>query len=203
VIRVAVPDLEQIARLYLVALERAGARDPIWMRNYDWIMLELYDQTVRERSGGEMIDYLQEDPLPNEEFLVKRNGSEVLGILAQIRSSRVGSVSAKRPSLPERARYRLGSFFQRSQGFLMRKVLGEKDYKSLQVGRFRRGGEVHKWMYDRYSLARALAQAGFEKTTVASASNSRIPKWTQFNLDTEPDGTVYKPDSLYMEAIRP
>jgi hypothetical protein len=166
-------------------------------------MLELYDQTVRERSGGAMIDYLREDPLANEEFLVKRNGSEVLGIIAQIRSSQVDSVSARRSSLPERASSRFGSLFQRSHGFLVRKLLGEKDYESLQVGRFRRGGEIHKWMYDRYSLARALAQAGFDKITVASASNSRIPKWTQFNLDTEPDETVYKPDSLYMEAIRP
>jgi hypothetical protein len=28
-------------------------------------------------------------------------------------------------------------------------------------------------------------------------------KWSQFNLDTEPDGIVYKPDSLYLEVIKP
>ena len=35
------------------------------------------------------------------------------------------------------------------------------------------------------------------------ASESLIPGWTKFNLDTEADGTVYKPDSMYMEAVKP
>ena len=31
---------------------------------------------------------------------------------------------------------------------------------------------------------------------------SQIPDWTAFSLDTEPDGTIYKPDSFYMEGVR-
>jgi hypothetical protein len=58
-------------------------------------------------------------------------------------------------------------------------------------------------MYDRYSLARLILAAGFEKPIKQNAISSRIPEWSSFNLDTLPDGTVIKPDSLFMEANRP
>src|ERR1700733_6443031 len=61
-IRVVVPDLERIAQLYLQGLDRALAGDVQWMQNYNWMMLELYDQTVREKSGGDMVDYLRQNP---------------------------------------------------------------------------------------------------------------------------------------------
>jgi hypothetical protein len=71
-----------------------------------------------------------------------------------------------------------------------------------QTVRERSGGEVHLWMYDRHSLARALRGAGFRDPRVVGAAESRIPGWAGFHLDTEPDGSVYKPDSLYMEASK-
>ena len=70
------------------------------------------------------------------------------------------------------------------------------------AGRFRRGGEVHLWMYDRHSLARALRRAGFRDPRVVGAAESRIHGWADYHLDTEPDGTTYKPDSLFMEAVK-
>jgi len=41
-----------------------------------------------------------------------------------------------------------------------------------------------------------------ENITQRLSAESYIPDWASFNLDTEPDGTVYKPDSLYIEAIK-
>jgi hypothetical protein len=58
-------------------------------------------------------------------------------------------------------------------------------------------------MYDRYSLKRLLEESGFVDIKQYAANESSIPYWTSFNLDTEPDGTVYKPDSFYMEAVKP
>lgn len=71
VIRIVVPDLEQIIRLYLLFLESAISNDSDSMKNYDWMMLELYDQAVRERSGGTMLDYLSQNPLLNEQFIIE------------------------------------------------------------------------------------------------------------------------------------
>jgi hypothetical protein len=38
---------------------------------------------------------------------------------------------------------------------------------------------------------------------VVTATLSRIPGWTSYELDSEPDGQPLKPDSLYVEAMKP
>jgi len=67
VLRVVVPDLEQIARTYLTALEQASCSQE-WAANYEWIVLEMYDQTVRTQSGG-VAAYLFKKHLVNENLL--------------------------------------------------------------------------------------------------------------------------------------
>jgi SAM-dependent methyltransferase len=66
-----------------------------------------------------------------------------------------------------------------------------------------RAGELHRWMYDRHTLADVLLRVGFEDPREERADTGRIAAWASFGLDTEPDGSVYKPESLFMEAVRP
>src|SRR5687767_1836788 len=75
-IRVVVPDLETIARLYLSSLEAALTGDPKAAAAYDWIVLELLDQMVRTQSGGEMLSYWQQKPMPAQDFVLERMGEE-------------------------------------------------------------------------------------------------------------------------------
>jgi hypothetical protein len=58
-------------------------------------------------------------------------------------------------------------------------------------------------MYDRYSLGKLLMAAGFQSPSRHTAVSSSLPDWSRFNLDALDDGTPFKPDSLYMEAIKP
>jgi hypothetical protein len=58
-------------------------------------------------------------------------------------------------------------------------------------------------MYDRYSLGKLLKKAGFTNPQQVGPSESRIPNWANFNLDTDANGRIYKADSMYMEAIKP
>jgi SAM-dependent methyltransferase len=64
------------------------------------------------------------------------------------------------------------------------------------------GGERHWWMYDQFSLGELLASAGFGGIRRTSAEESSIEGWPAFSLDAERDGTVRKPESLYMEAVK-
>jgi len=75
IVRIGVPDLEKICQIYLSRLENALKGDESAAHDYDWIMMELFDQSVREKSGGEMIAYLRENPLPNESFVFERIGA--------------------------------------------------------------------------------------------------------------------------------
>jgi SAM-dependent methyltransferase len=63
-------------------------------------------------------------------------------------------------------------------------------------------GQLHRWMYDRHSLARRLIEAGLRDPVVRSATGSAVDGWTAWQLDTNEDGSVYKPESLYMEAVK-
>ena len=76
-----------------------------------------------------------------------------------------------------------------------------KDYQAYQTGVFRSQGEIHQWMYDRYSLKRMLEQVGFKDVQIKAAFVSQINDWEKYNLDGS-NGIVRKPDSLFVEAIK-
>lgn len=202
IIRVGVPDLERLCRIYLQKLEAALAGDESAAHDYNWIMLELYDQTVREQSGGGMLDYLRQHPLPNETFVYERIGEEGRQLVKTLHQQ----ASHSRRSFPAflgRLRRGLRSLPGLAKRRIPQWMLGEDDKRALEIGRFRLSGEVHQWMYDRYSLARLLGLAGFHDPQLQAASTSRIPNWTSFYLDTLPDGQALKPDLFFMEAIKP
>jgi SAM-dependent methyltransferase len=203
IVRVVVPDLESIAKAYLQALDKAAGGEESWQQNYEWLMIELYDQAVRDTPGGEMGSYLRAEKIPNLDFVLERGGIEVLDIMKAARQEAQAEGGAGRSGL----RRMLGRLYWglRRAGFgreaLVHLLLG-RDYDALRMGRFRRSGEPHLWMYDRYSLPRTLRRAGFQNPQLLNPTDSQIPNWVEFNLDTEPDGTVYKPHSLYAEALK-
>lgn len=204
VLRIAVPDMEQIIRSYIFTLEQALEGSKKAAHNYNWLLIELFDQMVRNRSGGEMADYLQQENIPNEQFILKRLGTEANNLI-QFSSQQRLSPPLSEPYFIRI--FKLTNQFLRYPNLLrdslLKRCISKKDYQALQIGRFRQSGEVHQWMYDRYSLALKLEECGFEQIIQRSATESYIPHWNTYNLDTEPDGSIYKPDSLYIEAIKP
>jgi predicted SAM-dependent methyltransferase len=195
IVRVGVPDLEKICRTYLEKLEGALMGDKQAASDYDWIMLEMFDQAVRERSGGEMLRYLSHRQLPNEPFIFERIGNEGRKLVESIRTESTN----KRPFL-KRLLYNLMKTFRRG---MLAIFTGRGTGRALEIGRFRLSGEVHHWMYDRFSLGRELEAAGFREPKICSASESSIPEWDRFHLDVDSTGTPNKPDLLFMEATKP
>jgi hypothetical protein len=163
--------------------------------------LEMLDQLVREQGGGEMSSYLLNPEIPNKDFVLGRIGLEAQNLMNS--APPTGAVAPRTASTLNLRR--LGRGLARGPAhlreLLLRLLLG-KDYEMLELGRFRRGGEVHLWMYDRYSLSELLCAAGFRDPQVVTATESRIPGWTNYHLDTESAGGVYKPDSIFIEAIK-
>jgi SAM-dependent methyltransferase len=200
-IRIAVPDLEQIARLYLEALEKASHGMPGWAENYDWMLLEMYDQAVREYPGGSCNAFYSQDSIPNWDFVYRRVGAEAEVALAYIRATTRQDSQAVQSS--SKLRYIFRNPWKFVQHRLLKLLLSKDDYKALRIGRFRKQGEIHEWMYDAYSLARLLREAGFHNPQRCGATESQIPNWAQYCLDNESDGAPYKPDSMYMEALKP
>jgi predicted SAM-dependent methyltransferase len=177
VLRIVVPDLETIARLYLENLQGALAGDGRAAARHEWLTLELLDQMVREESGGEVLKHWMREPLPEEEFVLQRCGWELRRFLEAHRSQPRGKEQPGQP--PPKTR------------------------SPVQIAEFRESGEIHKWMYDRYSLPRLLERVGFKDCKCCAANESSIPNFNSYLLDLNPDGTVRKPDSFFTEAAKP
>ena len=216
-LRAVVPDLEGIARGYLAALDRVDAADDpadrdAARRDLRWMTLELIDQTVRERSGGEMGAAFRSGSLPNEAFIRDRCGLEATALL-DAREPPGEPPPAPAGEGSGAAATGTRSFLSRAAGALRRaatnprelagRALTDADREALAIGRFRLAGEVHQWMYDRIGLAAALEEAGFVEPRTCRADESRWDAWAGQRLDTQPDGRLYKPDSLFMEALNP
>lgn len=199
ILRIAVPDLEAIARLYLELLDRAVAGDIEAIFRYDWVMLELYDQTVRTMPGGRMAIRLLEKLEDHQvRFIEGRIGAEAmrpsLGIAADQRL-----ISWR---ILRRFRTAAAMLRRRAAEGCMRLFFGREGASALREGFFRRSGEVHQWMYDRFSLKRALEQTGFGEVWTCAAGESGIPGFARFELETR-NLQPRKPDSLYMEGKKP
>ena len=74
--------------------------------------------------------------------------------------------------------------------------------ENLALGDARKRGETHMWMWDRVNLSQALEDAGFHDIEVVGWQSSRIPLWNDMALDQNDASGEYKPESLYVEAVR-
>jgi ubiquinone/menaquinone biosynthesis C-methylase UbiE len=197
IIRIVVPDLESIVRAYLIYLEKAEAGITEADSNYDWMMLELYDQTVRTVSGGGMATFLLDPNIANKEFIVNRIGNESQNYWCPPISQRslLEKIISKKPEqLLKNLRASIAKI-------LICIVSGKETTKAFEEALFRNSGEIHKWMYDRYSMKRLLQKTGFSKIEIRQADESSIPNFNTYQLDTI-DGKIRKPDSLFIEGIK-
>jgi predicted SAM-dependent methyltransferase len=163
ILRVVVPDLEEIARMYLHSLDQVSDGLSEWADNYEWMLLEMYDQTVRNQSGGEMSNFLAQPNISNQDFVIKRCGVEIKNIIlaAQKLTSATKSLPASNWKKLLQHIYRLLRYRDYRYQAIQRLILKPADLEALKIGHFRQSGEVHQWMYDRYYLGKILQQMGF------------------------------------------
>lgn len=204
VLRIAVPNLEEIAKEYLENLNLAMSGNIQAKSNYEWIKLELLDQMVRNESGGEMKSYLNKQVIPNESYVYNRIGQEGKKIREVFLNSKAKSLNIEKKDKRQDNFLKIvfKKFKKNILSFKKReKVISSEDLNSLKIGKFRLGGEIHQWMYDRYSLTKLLNEIGFEDIKVCSAFESSVLNWNSYNLDVV-NGEIRKPDSLFIEAIK-
>lgn len=206
VLRLAVPDLEAIAAEYLRVLSRAQAGDPVAGKQYEWITLELLDQLVRVESGGEMGRYLRSRASQNADYVTSRIGSEAGPYLRHHGRNQGGSTEPDHRAWDNVHRRRLQQALTALQERFVTGVcsllFGRRGGAAVQEGLFRTSGECHRWMYDQFSLKQLLEQCGFLDIRRCTAFESLIDTFSSYNLDVV-NGETRKPDSLFMEAVRP
>lgn len=139
-----------------------------------WLLTELFDQMTRDFSGGNM-QMMIDSANPSQANFIRK---------------RVGLSETQSPTKSTNIIIRL----------LGGKIISKLTPKSLQIGKFRQSGEVHRWLYDSYSLSNLLKKTGFSRAGVTTYQNSRYKDFAKYDLEITPAGLEYKPDSLYIEA---
>ena len=201
IIRMVLPDLERIICEYQKNMTRFDKNDAGAEYDYDWILLELYDQAVRNRSGGEMIKYLNDLNIKNKAYVTHRVG-EIMDrpISTDIALSTIKEIEKLKLVVKTRQKSN-SSLFKKLEKLKDRILLSLlSDYKKeiYRVGEFRNNGEVHQWMYDQYSIKRLLERGGFHDIKIRTAIESYIKDWGEFQLDNPQENV-----SLFVEAIKP
>ncbi len=196
VIRVVVPDLHDIAARYLTSFEQAVDGVSRAEADYDWMVIELYDQAVRHESTGQMGPYLAQESIPNRDFVQSRLGN--VWSQESVVDTSVWKKLRSRGLLWLTNRFRLTL-----ARLAVSLIAGHNARQALEEGLFRcTSGEVHRWMYDRFSLARLLQECGFIESLYCQPDQSRIPDFNSYELDRV-DGQTRIPQSLFMEAMKP
>lgn len=187
IVRLVVPDLEQIAKTYLQALQDAKSGVPAAKLKHRWMTVELVDQIARQYpDGGEMIRFLLRHGEEGFRVAEERLGYEISNAVMPDgkQTKKQWLISAAGDPL-----------FGDDHLFKRRAAMTKK-----QIGEFRSAGEPHLWMYDAISLGDLLKESGFVNVIVCQPAQSARDGFPRYNLDTLPDGTPRKPDSLYMEG---
>lgn len=199
VLRIVVPNLEEIAKLYLSMHDRAWQGDEVASVNYHWMKIELLDQMVRSQSGGLMGPYMVQIAGESAEFVKSRIGSEFQLCRAQGGDR---SVTTERSSVWTRFGESLNQVKLKCAKWMIQLLLGNKAKLAFEESVFRSEGEIHRWMYDRYSLRELCSQAGFGNFQIQTAFESQIDGYIDFQLDSV-DDQIRKPDSLFVECVKP
>ena len=189
--RIVVPDLEENSRYYLASLEQLlGERTGANVLRYRWAMLELVDQMVRLKSGGEMTKALAAGEFDGA--LIRERFGDAL-------------VMEIEPNL-QALRQRTGRLVRRGGALnpvnlaygIIRRLMRITSRHDPRLTR-----ETNISMYDRLLLALLTESAGFTVLGPTTAEQSAIEGWSRYDFDMSQRGPYPYEPSLYFECDKP
>ena len=187
-IRVVVPDLEDICKEYLRVLDLVS-QNKKHEEEYQWIVVELLDQLVRVNGGGKMGEIFSQIALTKNkklaDYVLNRTGDDLLK----------ENQPRKRKITFDKVKNKLLYLYLGVVRLLIPKNLRDLIFVNTSIG------EKHQWMYDKFSLVKKLSDFRFTSIELKSFNESNIDNFNSYLLDIKEDGTPYKgASSLYVEA---
>lgn len=182
-LRVVVPDLQEMCSRYLQA-RQAGEHDTA-----DVLVLEILDQCVRKRPGGELAALY-------ERVRAEPAGSAMRGFIFKRSGETLAAALPGRPRpLFARLRGAIERRYTRALLRLLPRAFRDQNVSLAEVG------ELHAWLYDAHTLGSLLQQAGFTQLQVTAHDRSANLGFPFAALDSTAAGEPRKgQQSLYMEA---
>ncbi len=217
IFRISVPDLEDICQKYLyhlqLCLKETNQKN---IYNYQWSAMEIFDQMVRDKSGGLMLEAMKKGEY-DQEYLDIRYKDTFKPIFETIEKQKEKvnnkktvatkkSLGARMASLTPQ---KLSSAIKRKitkfknsiadyffKDYLKDKLVLDKNHPLVMK-------EAVKWMYDRLSLKILVEKVGFTDFKHHDFKTSDIPNWKKYDLDCSNYAERPLDPSVYIECRKP
>lgn len=190
IIRIVVPDLENICNEYLNQIKEGNNK------KIEFVTVELLDQLVRQKSGGELLSQYQKAGMDNDlrQYITKRNGHN---FGPRLKKSTKSSTLKKLIDDPGVIARKLVKIYIKTLICLL-----PPNYRKQEIA-YTSIGEKHKWIYDFFYLEKVLSEIGFKSITRVSADKSTFTTFPSIPLDIDELGNVRKgEESMYVEAVK-
>ena len=205
IVRLSTPDLEDVCRNYLKQLEVNVANPSLEnIVKYDWAVLELLDQMVRDKPGGLMVEAIK-----NNHYDLEYSKTRYGDVFAEFYLPPTQKKKTQKSKQSSNWKQKI------KNSFPIKKIKGAvRKFKSFYKNKAkekqqeinqdpRQSKEVHLWMYDRLSLQKMLNKMGFREITQQSYKSSMINNWEKYNFDKSNFGDYPLEPSLHMEGKKP
>lgn len=195
VIRLVLPDLENMAREYLNMRERG---DHI---KADFVVIEMIDQSVRNVSGGELGNLYRKLASQSSssnasmiDYIRARTGEDLLQFDSYPRNFGLKKLHRLRLALQNR----IQRYWIRFCILLLPSAFRKQNISLSEVG------ERHQWLWDFHQLKTELEAAGFTDVKRLSSNSSTVSDFPFNCLDLDKQGLPRKGnESMYVEARKP
>jgi len=188
VIRVVVPDFEEIVREYIRNLDNGQ------FEKAEFNTIELLDQCVRSRSGGTLAAWRSGSDLSQEfrDYVSSRTGYKYKSLNTQTHVREKSHLN-----IPKVTKTRLQWLYCR----ILTKIM--PGWFVQNHINFTNTGELHKWVYDEKTLSKHLISAGFKEVRRLSSNVSQIEKFPFVPLDLDENHNIRKgAESMFIEASK-
>jgi predicted SAM-dependent methyltransferase len=189
-IRIVVPDLENICREYVKQIEKGD------FEKSRFLTIELLDQLVRQTSGGLLLEQygLASHNEELRRYISRRNGHEFRFVKERTKTKSRTKRLLRNPTLMMLHAKKL--YINSILSFL------PKNYRLQEISRAP-FGERHHWVYDFAFLKNQLEKVGFTSVTRVSAQFSNRSDFPCFPLDIDEIGRIRKgEESMFIEAFK-
>jgi predicted SAM-dependent methyltransferase len=196
IFRLSTPDLQSVCREYLRQLEMASENPTlqnIW--RYQWSVMRIFEQMVREKSGGMMLDFLRNGNY-DREYLDQKFG-DCFRPLIEMAQRTEAPIELERKTY----RSRLTRLIPRSVYGGLRRLY--REYKPYGQRHPSVSKERDRWMYDIVSLTLLMRDAGFVQIEQRDYKHSDIPEWSRYDFDRSNVADRAIDPSIYVEARKP
>lgn len=200
VIRLVLPDLEQMCSQYLDKRKQGDHRKA------DFCVVAMIDQCIRLESGGELGSLYEfysqsfDKNIDMAEYIRSFNGEVLCKVQNQgnNNSNKIITMLGKPKLLYGKIAYYLQQYYIHMIVSLLPRAFRTQNVSLAAVG------ERHHWLWDFYQLQQALESVGFIEVSRFNFNTSRVTDFPFQPLDMDLEGFPRKGlESMYIEAQKP